>query len=63
LASIQYRYDRQRRQRIAGPILLTWVDRLLADRRERDRQLRYFRHRFGQAFRYFDGLFGEPVTV
>lgn len=40
-----------------------WVDRLLADRRERVRQLQYPRHRLGQALRYLDNLFGEPGSA
>ena len=54
--------ERQRRDRMVGPIVLTWVDRLLADRRERVRQLRYLRHRLRQAFRYLDGLFDAPAN-
>jgi hypothetical protein len=40
--------------------LLTWIDRLLADRRERVRQLRYLRQRLRQAFGYLDSLFDQP---
>ena len=38
----------------SGPILLAWVDGLLADRKERVRQLQYLRQRLNQAFRYLD---------
>ena len=51
--------ERQRREGLMGPIVLTWIDRLLADRRERVRQLQYLRQRLRQAFRYLDGLLGE----
>lgn len=33
--------ERQRREGVMGPVVLTWVDRLLADRRERVKPLRY----------------------
>jgi hypothetical protein len=49
--------ERKRSQGVsAGPIVLAWVDRLLADRKERVRQLQYMRQRLNQAFRYLDGL-------
>ena len=47
---------RARRSGIGGPILLKWVDQLLADRLERIRQLDHLRERLRQAFRYLDGL-------
>ena len=48
--------ERGRRAHVGGPIVLKWVDQLLADRRERVRQLEYLRQRLRQAFRYLDGL-------
>ena len=48
--------ERGRRQKVGGPIVLKWVDQLLADRRERIRQLEHLRKRMHQAFRYLDGL-------
>jgi len=49
--------ERRRREGVSGgPIVLAWVDRLLADRKERVRQLQYLRQRLDQAFRYLDGL-------
>jgi hypothetical protein len=49
--------ERRRREGVSGgPIVLAWVDRLLADRKERVRQLQYLRQRLNQAFRYLDGL-------
>jgi hypothetical protein len=47
---------RGRRGGIGGPILLKWIDQLLADRLERIRQLEHLRQRMSQAFRYLDGL-------
>jgi hypothetical protein len=47
---------RSRREVSSGPILLTRIDRLLADRRERIQQLEYLRKRLQQVFRYLDGL-------
>jgi plasmid stabilization system protein ParE len=47
---------RGRREGVGGPILLKWVDQLLADRLERIRQLEHLRERLRQAFRYLDGL-------
>jgi hypothetical protein len=56
--------ERQRREGVTGgPLVLTWVDRLLADRRERVRQLEYLRQRLRQAFRYLDALFGPASEV
>jgi hypothetical protein len=48
--------ERGRRAHVGGPIVLKWVDQLLADRRERVRQLEHLRARLNQAFRYLDGL-------
>jgi hypothetical protein len=48
--------ERGRRAKVGGPILLKWVDQLLADRRERVQQIEYLRRRLTQAFRYLDGL-------
>jgi hypothetical protein len=47
---------RGRREGIGGPILLKWIDQLLADRVDRIRQLEHVRQRLRQAFRYLDGL-------
>lgn len=49
--------ERQRREGVVGgPLVLTWVDRLLADRKERVEQIRYLQRRLRQAFKYLDGL-------
>jgi hypothetical protein len=48
--------ERGRRARVGGPLLGKWIDQLLADRRERVRQLEHLRKRLSQAFRYLDGL-------
>ena len=48
--------ERGRLQKVGGPIVLKWIDQLLADRRERVRQLDHLRKRLSQAFRYLDGL-------
>jgi hypothetical protein len=45
-----------RREGVGAPVLLKWVDQLLADRLERIRQLEHARRRLAQAFRYLDGL-------
>lgn len=52
-----------RRKGLGGPLVLTWVDRLLADRKERIHQLAYARKRLEQAYRYIDKLLtsAEPV--
>ena len=60
--------ERGRREKVGGPIVLKWVDQLLADRRERIRQLEHLRQRLRQAFRYLDGLVRDahgatPVTA
>ena len=47
---------RGRTQGVGGPLLMKWVDQLLADRRERISQLEHVRKRLNQAFRYLDGL-------
>jgi hypothetical protein len=55
--------ERKRKSGVSsGPILLTWVDGLLADRKERVRQLQYLRQRLNQAFRYLDGLVRDVQT-
>jgi hypothetical protein len=55
--------ERQRQKGVSGgPIVLSWVDRLLADRKERVRQLQYLRQRLNQAFRYLDGLLRDVQT-
>jgi hypothetical protein len=51
--------ERDRRQRVGGPVVLKWLDQLLQDRRERVQQLEHLRKRLHQAFRYLDGLVGE----
>jgi hypothetical protein len=48
--------ERGRRSGATGPVVQKWVDQLLADRRERIRQLEHLRQRLNQAFRYLDGL-------
>ena len=48
--------ERGRRGGVGGPVVLTWIDQLLADRRDRIRQLEHLRRRLDQAFRYLDGL-------
>src|SRR5687768_8855450 len=54
---------RGRAQGVGGPLVLKWIDQLLADRKERVAQMRYLRLRLNQAFRYLDGLFdGKKVT-
>jgi hypothetical protein len=55
--------ERRRKEGVSGgPIVLAWVDRLLADRKERVRQLQYLRQRLNQAFRYLDGLVRDVQT-
>jgi hypothetical protein len=55
--------ERRRSEGVSGgPIVLAWVDRLLADRKERVRQLQYLRQRLNQAFRYLDGLVRDVQT-
>ena len=55
--------ERKRKEGVSeGPIVLAWVDRLLADRKERVRQLQYLRQRLNQAFRYLDGLLRDVQT-
>lgn len=49
--------ERQRRDGVVGgPLVATWVDRLLADRKARVEQIRYLQRRLRQAFKYLDGL-------
>jgi hypothetical protein len=45
-----------RKQGLGGPLILKWIDALLADRKERIQQLEYLRQRLNQAFRYLDAL-------
>ncbi len=45
-----------RRRGLNGPVLQTWLDKLLADRRERLQQLAYVRQRLQQAYAYLDKL-------
>jgi hypothetical protein len=52
--------ERKRRQGAGGPVVLTWIDRLLQDRKERVRQLEHLRQRLRQAFIYFDKLLRDP---
>jgi hypothetical protein len=52
--------ERRRRQGVGGPVVLTWIDRLLQDRKERIRQLEHLRQRLTQAFGYFDKLLRDP---
>ena len=49
--------ERQRSEGVVGgPLVLSWVDRLLADRKARVRELQYLQKRLRQAFRYLDRL-------
>jgi len=48
--------ERGRRAGVGGPLILKWIDLLLADRKERIRRVEHLRCRLGQAFRYLDGL-------
>ena len=47
---------RGRAQGVGGPLVMKWVDQLLADRKERVAQVRYLRQRLKQAYEYLDGL-------
>jgi hypothetical protein len=47
---------RGRAQGVGGPLVMKWVDQLLADRKERVAQARYLRQRLKQAYEYLDGL-------
>jgi hypothetical protein len=49
--------ERGRQQGLSGPVVGTWVDRLLAERRELLAQITYIRERLRQAATYLDGLF------
>jgi hypothetical protein len=51
--------EARRREGTHGPVVLTWVEKLLADRRERLQQLAHVRTRLEQAYRYLDKLLGE----
>jgi hypothetical protein len=42
-----------------GPLLVRWIEALLADRRERVERDNYIKARLGQAFEYLAGLFEE----
>jgi hypothetical protein len=55
------RMEEGRRQGLAGPVLMTWVDRLLEERRELLAQLQHIRQRLRQAAGYLDGLFKRPA--
>jgi hypothetical protein len=48
--------ERGRRAGVGGPLVLKWIDQLLADRRERVEHIEHLRRRLHQAFRYLDGL-------
>ena len=48
--------ERRRREGEHGPIAITWVDKLLQDRRERVQQMAYLRQRIKAAFGYLDKL-------
>lgn len=48
-----------RRRGMAGPVVMSWVDRLLSDRKERLEQLAHARMRLEQAYRYLDKLLGQ----
>src|SRR5258707_9589513 len=39
-----------------GPVVFTWIEQLLADRKERVAQVHFLRQRLKQAFVYLDGL-------
>ena len=55
---------RGRAQGVGGPLVLKWIDQLLAERKERVAQMRYLRQRLNQAFRYLDGLLeGKKQSV
>lgn len=55
---------RGRAQGVGGPLVLKWIDQLLADRKERVAQSRYLRQRLHQAFQYLDGLLeGKKLSV
>ena len=45
-----------RRQGLTGPVLHTWLGKLLTDRRERLQQLAHVRQRLHQAYVYLDKL-------
>jgi len=55
--------ERQRAKGVSGgPIVLSWLDRLLADRKQRLRQVQHLRQRLNQACRYLDGLLRDMAT-
>jgi type II secretory pathway component PulJ len=45
-----------RRRGLSGPILQTWLGKLLTDRRDRLQQLAHVRQRLEQAYAYLDRL-------
>jgi hypothetical protein len=52
-----------RRTGLNGPVLQTWLDKLLADRRERLQQLAHVRQRLQQAYVYLDKLLRGLTTT
>jgi hypothetical protein len=48
--------EQGRKQGLSGPVVGTWVDRLLADRRERIERQNYIKTRLRQAFEYLETL-------
>jgi len=56
--------EEARRRGIQGPAMQAWVEKLLADRRERLEQLGHARQRLNQAYLYLDRLLQalEPVA-
>jgi hypothetical protein len=42
--------ERRRKAGVNGPVVLTWIDRLLEDRKERIQQFQHVRQRLKQAF-------------
>jgi hypothetical protein len=52
-----------RRSGLNGPVLQTWLDKLLADRRERLQQLAHVRQRLQQAYVYLDKLLRGLATT
>jgi hypothetical protein len=50
--------ERRFREGEKGPVALTWVEKLLRDRRERISQQEHVRQRVKQAFEYLDKLMG-----
>ncbi len=52
-----------RRRGLNGPVLQTWLDKLLADRRERLQQVSHVRQRMQQAYVYLDKLLRGLATM